>query len=450
MSFPKDFIWGAATASYQIEGGAQEESKGPSIWDTFSHTPGKVYHGHTGDIACDHFHRFREDCARMKEMGVRNYRFSLSWPRILPEGTGNVNLQGIRFYQELVACLRENGIRPFVTLYHWDLPDALQKRGGWENPDMPSWFEAYVEVVARALGGEVKDFFTLNEPQIFLGLGYEIGIHAPGDQMPPHRVTPMLHNALKAHGLAVQKLRELIPGVRVGVAPCGNPAYPFTESEADINAARAFYFRPNPERVTMSVVSFSDPALLGRYDDAFLSMYGAYLPRRWEADMSVICQPLDYYAQNIYEGVCVRAGADGEPEIVEHPAGFPRTALGWSITPEALYWGPRFLYERYKTPIIISENGMSAHDVISLDGKVHDPNRIDYMHRYLRAFRKSGEDGTAIAGYFAWSLMDNYEWASGYSERFGLWYVDYQTLERIPKDSAYWYRDVMATNGEDL
>ncbi len=453
MSFRKDFIWGAATASYQIEGAAFEDGKGRNVWDDFSHAKGNVFGGHTGDVACDHYHLFKQDVALMKEMGVRNYRFSLSWARILPEGTGRINQKGIDFYNALIDELVNSGIRPFVTLFHWDYPSALQAKGAWTNPDSPKWFEEYTEVCARAFGDRVKDFITFNEPQCFIGLGYGNGQHAPGYRLPLNATVPMSHHVLVAHGLSVKKLRELVPGVRVGYAPCGDARIPASDSPADIEAARRSYFDvfDNPEGWAFNVSWWSDPAILGSYPEAGLKKLGQYLPEGWEKDMDTICQPLDFYAQNIYNGRLVKA-ADNDCgyELVDFEPGHPKTAIQWFITPEALYWGPKLLYERYKTPFMISENGMSAHDAVSLDGKVHDPNRQDYMHRYLREYKRAAEDGVDAIGYLAWSLMDNYEWAFGYFDRFGLVYVDYATQERIVKDSFYWYKTVMECNGENL
>ena len=452
MGFPKDFLWGTATSSYQIEGAVHEDGKGRSIWDDFSHVQDNILDKSNGDVACDHYHHFREDVKLMADMGVKNYRFSICWPRILPEGTGRVNEAGVRFYSELVDCLLVHGIRPFVTLYHWDLPSALHRRGAWLNDDMPEWFAEYTRVVAQTLGDRVKDFFTINKPQCVIGLGYDLGIHAPGISMPVADRVRMIHNLLKCHGRAVQVLRECIPGVRVGYAPCADPAIPASDDPADVEAARQAYFRIKPESrsLSFSVSWYSDPVCLGGYPEEGLKHFGKYLPEGWEKDMPLIHQPMDYYAQNIYQGKCWRAGEDGKPELVRWPVGYPRTAIGWPVTPEALYWGPKMLYERYGLPIIISENGMSCHDAVSLDGKVHDPNRIDFEQRYLRQLRRAIEDGVNVQGYFYWSFLDNYEWAYGYTERFGLVHVDYQTLKRTPKDSCLWYKHVMETNGEDL
>lgn len=452
MGFPKDFLWGTATSSYQIEGGVFEGGKGRSIWDDFTRENGRIKDGSSGDVACDHYHRFREDVKLMAEMGIKNYRFSISWPRILPEGTGKVNEEGVKFYSDLVDCLLENGIRPFVTLYHWDLPSALHQRGGWLNPDMPEWFAEYTRAVAEGIGDRAKDYFTINEPQCIIGLGYNNGEHAPGVRYPARDQMRMIHNLLKSHGRAVQVLRECVPGVRVGYAPCGNPAIPVSDDPRDIEAARKAYFSvsPNERGLTWNVTTFSDPAILGRYPEDLLKYFGHYLPEGWEEDMKIICQPLDYYAQNIYQGNYWRCGEDGQPEQLPFKTGYAKTAIDWPITPMALYWGMKFLYERYKLPIIITENGMSCHDAVSLDGQVHDPNRIDYLHRYLRPLRCAVEEGVNVIGYFCWSFLDNFEWAYGYTERFGLVYVDFDTQERIPKDSCRWYKHVMETNGEEL
>ena len=263
----------------------------------------------------------------------------------------------------------------------------------------------------------------------------------------------MGHNLLKSHGRAVQVLRECVKDVRVGYAPCANPMIPATDSPADIEAARKAYYSVNADLAAFHwcLTWYSDPVVLGTYPEDGLLVYGKYLPDNWEADMELICQPLDYYAQNIYQGEIVRAAENAQGwEKVAFPQGSPKTALNWHITPDALYWGPKFITERYHLPLIITENGMSCHDAVMLDGKVHDPNRIDFVHRYLKALKRAAEDGVPVKGYFYWSFLDNYEWNSGYNERFGLTYVDYQTQERIPKDSAYWYQHVMETNGEEL
>ena len=452
MSFPKDFIWGTATASFQIEGAWDEDGKSPSIWDEFCEQPGAISDHSNGRIACDHYHRFREDVALMADRGIRNYRFSVSWPRILPEGTGKVNEAGVAFYNKLIDCLLEHGIRPWMTIYHWDLPACLERKGGWVNPQITEWFAEYTGVLADRFGDRVKDFFTINEPQCIIGLGYMTGGFAPGLKLELKDQVTACHNLLKSHGRACQVLREKVKGVRIGYAPCGASVIPKDENNpADVEAARRAYFAMEKHSPSFSVAWFSDPVVLGTYPADGLEYFGQYLPEGWQEDMKLICQKLDYYAQNLYEGREVRA-AENETgwEDVPYPAGHSRTACGWPVTPRTLYWAPRYLTERYKLPIIITENGMSSHDWVMPDGKVHDPHRIDFLHRYLRELRRAVEDGVDIRGYFCWSLMDNFEWARGYSERFGLVYVDYTTGERIPKDSFDWFAETVRTNGENL
>lgn len=449
MAFQKDFIWGAATAAYQIEGAWNEDGRGLSVWDDFCHRSGSVFDGHTGDTACDHYHRFREDVQLMKQLGIKAYRFSISWPRILPDGTGKVNEAGLHFYEELADELLKNGITPYATLYHWEYPYALHQRGGWLNPDSPEWFAAYTRIVAERLGSKIKHFFTLNEPQCFIGLGYGTGEHAPGLHCSRKDTLQMAHNVLLAHGQAVQVLRQTIPGVQVGYAPTGSSFYPETESAEDIAAARKATFDVS-DQWTFSVSWWSDPVLLGRYPETGVKAMGADMPKIGPDDMKLISQPLDFYGQNIYNSTPVQADGKGGYVCVPRPVGFSRTAIDWPVTPESLYWVPKFLYERYKTPIVITENGMSCHDAVSLDGKVHDPNRIDFIHRYLRELRRCVEDGTDVRAYFHWSLMDNFEWSRGYDERFGLIYVDFETQKRTLKDSFYDYSRIISENGKNL
>lgn len=450
MGFAKDFVWGAATSSYQIEGTGRDSGKGQNIWDVFTKEPGRVYEGHTGDIACDHYHRFREDVAYMKELGLKGYRFSIDWSRVLPEGTGKVNEKGIDFYNALIDELLEQGIEPYITLYHWELPYEIYKRGGWMNPEIVEWFGQYARLVAERFSDRVKYFFTLNEPQCFVGLGFLQGCHAPGVKAPLRDTFEMAHNALKAHGRAVQMLRAYgKQNVQIGYAPTSGMCYPEKETPKDIEAARkALFALPDDlSNWTWNVSWWSDPVILGKYPEEGMKKYEKYLPVITDEDMKLISQPIDFYGQNIYNGRCIRMGTDGRPEEVRRPAGFPKTATNWPLTPEALYWGPKFLYERYRKPIYITENGMACHDTVSQDGKVHDPNRIDFLARYLKNLKRAAEE-IDIRGYFQWSLMDNFEWDKGYAERFGIIYVDFETQERIWKDSAYWYRDLIRRNGD--
>lgn len=450
MGFAKDFVWGAATSSYQIEGTGRDSGKGQNIWDVFTKEPGRVYEGHTGDIACDHYHRFREDVAYMKELGLKGYRFSIDWSRVLPEGTGKVNEKGIDFYNALIDELLEQGIEPYITLYHWELPYEIYKRGGWMNPEIVEWFGQYARLVAERFSDRVKYFFTLNEPQCFVGLGFLQGCHVPGVKAPLRDTFEMAHNALKAHGRAVQMLRAYgKQNVQIGYAPTSGMCYPEKETPKDIEAARkALFALPDDlSNWTWNVSWWSDPVILGKYPEEGMKKYEKYLPVITDEDMKLISQPIDFYGQNIYNGRCIRMGTDGRPEEVRRPAGFPKTATNWPVTPEALYWGPKFLYERYRKPIYITENGMACHDTVSQDGKVHDPNRIDFLARYLKNLKRAAEE-IDIRGYFQWSLMDNFEWDKGYAERFGIIYVDFETQERIWKDSAYWYRDLIRRNGD--
>ena len=448
--FPSDFVWGAATSSYQIEGAVTEDGKGAHIWDIFTREEGRIFENHTGEIACDHYHRFKDDVKLMKEMGIRAYRFSIDWSRVLPNGCGSVNEKGIAFYNALIDELLKNNIEPYVTLYHWELPYELYKRGGWMNPQIVEWFGDYARLVAERFSDRVKNFFTLNEPQCFVGLGFLTGDHAPGVHAPLRDTFEMAHNALKAHGRAVQMLRACgKQKLCIGYAPTASMCYPATESAQDIEAARTALFSlpDDKQNWTWNVSWWSDPVFFGHYPEEGLVKYEKYLPKITDEDMKLISQPIDMYGQNIYNGQCVRMGKDGKPEFIKRYDGFPKTAIDWPVTPECLNWGPRFLYERYKTPIYITENGLSCHDVVSLDGKVHDPNRIDFLARYLGELKKAAT-AADIRGYFHWSLMDNFEWSKGYSERFGLIYVDYRTQQRIMKDSAYWYRDYIKNNGE--
>ncbi|MBE6733354.1 MAG: beta-glucosidase [Ruminococcaceae bacterium] len=448
--FKDDFAWGVATSSYQIEGAFDEDGKGLSVWDVFTEE-GKCFGRHTGEVACDHYHRFKEDIKLMKELGVKAYRFSLSWPRILPDGVGKVNQKGIDFYNELIDCLLENGIEPYITLFHWDYPYELEKKGNWSNPDSPKWFLEYAEVVFKEFADRVKHFITFNEPQCFIGLAYDKGEHAPGLKCLKRDLVLKMHNVMLAHGLTVKAFRKLVPDGKIGYAPCGDVAMPLTDSKEDIEAARKRYFDVTANNLTGNVAWWSDPIMLGTYpeDTEAFRLYGKYLPKSYKEDLKIISEPIDFYCQNIYTGSRVRAAGDGY-EYVKHSVDMPYTAIGWAITPKNLYWGPKFLYERYKKPIIISENGIACNDFIALDGKVHDQSRSDFIGLHLNELETAIDEGIDVAGYMYWSFMDNFEWAYGYSKRFGLVYVNYETMERIPKDSFYWYQNLIKNNGRNL
>ncbi len=450
MSFPKEFIWGAATSAYQIEGAAYEDGKGLSIWDVFCKEPGRVFKGHSGDIACDHYHKMKEDIKMMAEMGIKAYRFSICWPRVIPNGIGTVNEKGLQFYLDLVDELIKYDITPFATLFHWDYPYELQKKGGWLNPESPNWFEYYVRVVADRFGDKLKYYITLNEPQCFIGVSVVETLHAPGIPYSQKDALQMAHNVLLAHGRAVKVLRERVPGCKIGYAPTGNSFYPFTSEEADIEAARYATFHTTPDNWAFSIAWWSDPIMLGSYPAEAVEKFGDMMPSIAKDDMDLISQPLDFYGQNIYQSEPVSAEAGSGLNQKVELMGHPKTAIGWAVTPQSLYWVPKFLYERYKVPIMITENGMSCHDTVSLDGQVHDPNRIDFLNRYLFELKKAINDGVDIKGYFQWSLMDNFEWANGYNDRFGLVYVNYKNQKRILKDSALWYSEVIKCNGSNL
>ncbi len=452
MSFRKDFAWGCATSSYQIEGAYNTDGKGLNIWDVFCKENGRVFEGHTGEIAGDHYHRYEEDIRLMASLGIKAYRFSINWARILPEGHGKVNEAGITFYNNLIDCLLKYDITPFITLFHWELPYELHKQGGWMNPQIVEWFGEYAALVSERFSDRVKHYFTINEPQCFLGLGYDEGIHAPGLRAPLKDQFAMQQNVLRAHGRAVQKLREFAKQpLLIGIAPTGSMCYPTSNRPEDIEAARQVFFESpaGPNRWTWSVSVWSDPVILGKFPEEFLTRFEAYLPHYSDADMQLISEKTDFYGQNIYNGKEIRCGKDGKPETVERKTGFPYTANNWPITPESLYWGPYFLYERYQKPIYITENGVASPDFPSLDGKIHDYGRINFLERYLGNLEKVA-DKIDLRGYFQWSLLDNFEWSCGYRDRFGIIYVDYDSQERIPKDSAYWYKEYIQKHSQHL
>jgi len=450
MSFPSDFVWGAAAASYQIEGAHAEDGKGPSVWDMFCKKRGATFEGHHGEVACDHYHRYAGDVELMREIGLRGYRFSVSWPRVLPSGVGPINERGLDFYDRLVDALLAAGIQPYLTLFHWDYPLSLYQRGGWLNPDSPDWFADYARVVADRLSDRVGWWMTLNEPQCFTLLGHETAVHAPGDQLELGQVLLTTVNALLAHGKAVQALRAAARRpLKIGFAPVGNVSVPASNSEADRHAAREHMFRCDGSSAWANSW-WMDPIFLGRFPEDGLRAWAGRLPELGPRELETIRQPLDFFGANIYWSTVVRAGEDGKPEVVRNPPGAPINAMGWPISPESLYWGPKLFFERYQKPIVITENGVTLREFMSVDGRIHDPGRIDFITRYLRELRRAMSEGVPVLGYFHWSIMDNFEWAEGYKERFGLIHVDYATQQRTLKDSAYFYRDVIASNGAAL
>lgn len=450
MTFPNEFTWAASAASYQIEGSAYEDGKGLSVWDTFCKQPGKVNNGNTGDVACDHYHRFEEDCAIMKEIGLKAYRLSISWPRVLPDGIGKVNEKGLEFYERLIDKLLEYKIQPWVTLFHWDYPEKLFQQNGWLNPQSSDWFSEYTKVVIDRLSDRVSHWMPQNEPQCFLDLGHRTGYHAPGLKLEMKDVLTATHNALLAHGKSVQIIRanaKVKPSI--GTAFVGVVAIPSGDSFINVEAARRGTFAVY-DKTLMNNPWFFDPVLLGKYPKDGLKQFADWMPKYNDDDMKTICQPLDFIGLNIYRGWKVRPSLKTGAEIIPTPEGFPITAMEWEVTPEALYWGPKFFYERYKLPIVITENGMANCDWVYEDGKVHDPQRIDFVSKYLKQYKRAIDEGIPCKGYFYWSLTDNFEWAHGYSKRFGLTHIDYKDQKRTLKDSALWYKNVIATNGANL
>lgn len=449
MGFRKDFLWGVATAAHQIEGAYNEDGKGMGVWDELVNYPGRVKFSENGNIACDHYHRFKEDVKLMKELGVKSYRFSISWPRVMPNGTGEINEKGLKFYSDLVDELLENGIEPLPTLFHWNYPMALYNKGGWLNEESPLWFEEYVKVVVDKLSDRVKYWITFNEPQMFVLLGHMIGMHAPFLKLTQKEIAKISHNVLLSHGRAVKIIREYgkQPSM-VGYAPNGPCYTPTDESEKAINEAKLKSFSAANRDFAMSITWWSDPIIFGKYPDDVMEYLGDNKPEIKEGDMELISQPIDFYGLNMYSS----KAKFGDPTIYEENAyqGCPRTTMNWVVTPECMYWTPKFLYERYNLPILITENGMAGTDWVHMDGKVHDPQRIDFLHRYLKEFKRAADSGVDIIGYTCWSFMDNFEWAEGYGMRFGLVYVDFKTLDRTIKDSGYWYKSVIESNGEDL
>ena len=442
ISFPKDFLWGAASSAYQIEGFSTADGGGESIWDTFSHTPGKVACGDNGDIACDAYRRYGEDIALLKELGANAYRFSTSWARVDPNGDGNWNMAGVAYYDKIVDACLESGIQPYMTLYHWELPQAAEDRGGWRRESTAYAFARFAGFMAGHFKGRVRHYFTLNEPQCTTSLGYQQGIHAPGRKLKLKGQFQVHLHQMMAHGLAQRAIREADPEAIVGIASTGNLCYPAAETPEDIAAARAATFATSEDGWIFTHQWLLDPIVLGRFPECAGTALEALVRKVTPKQMEIIHTVPDMLGYNIYNGHEVKAGDRGF-EYVPKYAGFPRTALKWPVTPEVLDWGVRFLQERYKLPGYVTENGLSCNDRIYLDGKVHDPDRIDFLARYLRALGRAIDHGADIRGYFQWALTDNFEWHSGYTERFGLVFIDYPTGRRLPKDSFYWYRDVI-------
>ena len=457
--FPDSFVWGAATASAQIEGAWDQDGRGPSIWDVFCRQNGNVLNGDTTMQACDFYNRWTEDIALMKKIGLQAFRFSISWSRILPDGTGKINQAGLDFYSRLVDELLAQGIRPYVTLYHWDLPHSLQLRGGWLNRDITDWFTDYAEIVVNCLGNRVKDWITFNEPQIFLGFGYSDGTHAPGLSLPHEEVFQAVHNVNLAHGRATKIIRSILKDAKVGIAIATKIGIPADENDpAHIEAARNATINPawhddnsHKHCTYLNNSWWPDPMIHGRYPEKLEKNLPGFLDQFPASDMQEIHQPLDFFGYNYYSGIVVTP-SDNERgwQAVPQKAGAPHTMIGWPVHPSGLYWASRFFYDEYRLPLYVFENGLSSMDWVDTYGEVKDHQRIDFLTRYLDQYSRAHRENIPLAGYFHWSLMDNFEWAKGYRERFGLIHVDYQTLKRTPKESAAWYQKVIASNGHHV
>jgi beta-glucosidase len=439
--FGKDFLWGVATAAFQVEGAVAEDGRGPSIWDTFTAEPGRVVNGETAEVACDHYHRYREDVALMKQLGVDAYRFSISWSRVLPTGGGEVNQRGLDFYERLVDELLGAGIKPAVTLFHWDLPQALEDKGGWLERDTALRLADYAAVVGQRLGDRVHMWMPLNEPMVFSMFGYATGYHAPGKTL-GFGALPVVHHALLGHGLAAQALRAA-GCANIGIASNHAPTWAASDSDEDLEAARMYD--------TLINWTYADPILRGEYPDPLIS---AGMPDGWEDDMATIATPLDWFGVNYYQPARIAApgspsaasaaieGAqlpEGLPFVPTAITGYPTTAFGWPVIPDGLREILTTFHERYGDalpPLYVTESGCSYPGV-------HDAERIAYHEGHLRALKQAMDAGVDVRGYFVWSLMDNFEWAAGYEQRFGLVHVDYDTLARTPKDSFYWFQSAV-------
>ena len=439
--FPDSFVWGCATASYQVEGAAREDGRKPSIWDTFSHQPGRVAHGDTGDVAVDHYHRYPQDIQLMQRLGVKAYRFSVAWPRVFPDGFGQPNEKGIAYYERMVDTLLAAGIEPYATLFHWDLPQACQDRfGGWQSRETSRYFGEYAAFVTRRLSDRVSHFFTINEFSCFTDLGYQVGVFAPGLKLPPRQVNQVRHNALLGHGLALAAIRASARRpVQVGLAENATQCVPVLETEPHIAAARR----------AMRVVNapFLTAVLEGKYIDEYLASAGPNAPEFTPDDMRIIGGKIDFVGVNCYAPAYVRAAeGPGGFAMVPNPPSYPHMASPWLfIGPQILYWAPRHLKEIWNVDnVFITENGCSADDRVTADGHVYDTDRVMYLRNHLALAHRAVAEGWPLKGYFLWSLMDNFEWADGYTKRFGIYYVNFETLDRIPKLSAEFYRETIA------
>ena len=441
--FPEGFLWGTATAAHQIEGYPLADGAGPSIWTRFAHTPGMTVNGDTGDIACDHYHRWKDDVALMRALGMQAYRFSVSWSRVLPEGTGRINQKGLDFYSRLVDELLANGIEPLLTLYHWDLPAALDDKGGWLNRDCADWFAEYGDVLYRALDGRVKKWVTLNEPWVITDGGYLHGALAPGHRS-KYEAPIASHNLMRAHGAAVQAYRAS-GRHEIGLVVNIEPKYPASDSAEDAAAVKRAHAYMNEQ--------YLQPALLGSYPPELKDVFGDAWPDWPQADFELTRQPLDFVGINYYTRSVTRAAQTYplDAEAVRQD-GALYTETGWEVFPQGLTDTLLWFKRTYgDIPVYITENGAAFPDAAKVEGDpVHDSLRVDYLRSHLLAVLDAIEQGVDVRGYMLWSLLDNLEWSLGYSKRFGIVHVDYDTLVRTPKDSALFYRQVAASNGAVL
>ncbi|MGA7316706.1 MAG: GH1 family beta-glucosidase [Silvibacterium sp.] len=437
LRFPANFIWGCATSAYQIEGAVEEDGRAPSIWDTFSHSPGKTFQGDTGDVADDSYHLYKEDVKLLKNLGVKGYRFSISWSRIFPAGTGQPSEKGLSYYEHVVDELLTNNIVPYVTLYHWDLPQALP--GGWQSRDTAKAFSDYAAYVTKRLSDRVQYFFTTNELVCITDVGYKLGLFAPGLKLPAAQVNQVRHHAVLAHGLAVQAIRaNARTGTQVGLAENAVVYVPVIESPEHIEAAQRATREGN--------APFFTAIMEGKYMDSYLDSQGANALRVEDGDMKVIGSPLDFVGLNVYQPEYVRADGSSTGYSVEaRPSSYPHMASPWLfIGPEAIYWAIRNVNDICRPlALYITENGCSADDVVTTEGRVEDTDRVMFLRNYLTHLQRAVSEGCPIKGYFLWSLLDTFEFPDGYSKRFGIHYVDFKTQVRTPKLSAEWYREVI-------
>jgi beta-glucosidase len=443
MQFPKEFLWGVATSAAQIEGAADEDGRGESIWDRFAATPGKIEDGSDTRIACDHYHRWRADIELLRSLGVNSYRFSIAWPRIMPAGRGTVNEKGLAFYDRLVDGLLHAGIRPSVTLYHWDLPQALQDEGGWGQRRTAEAFVDYASAVAKQLGNRVSHWSTHNEPWCIAALGHELGSHAPGHHDPGEALR-VAHHVLLSHGWAVGAIRANAPGAEVGIVLNLTPVTPASASEADKDAAREYdgwfnrWYLDPLHRGQYPSDAISDRIRRGHLANSDMAFVQA-------GDMEAIASPTDFLGVNYYSRAVIKRGADGGLQSVQVAPKHELTDMGWEVYPRGLYELLLRLHAEYRPPrMYITENGAAYGEVADAAGRIRDDRRVAYLREHLAMCHRAVADGIPLRGYFVWSLLDNFEWAQGYERRFGLFGVDYATQQRIPKDSAHWYRDFIA------